>query len=73
MAVKMLSTTEIWAAGGDMSTFVGQFMHSTDGGNTWAIETLAGAYGNDLTFADAGHGWASVFLQTDVSSYAIFA
>jgi len=73
MAVKMLSTTEIWAAGGDMSSFTGQFMHSTDGGNTWTIDTLAGAYGNALSFVDASHGWSTVFLQTDVSSYAVFA
>jgi photosystem II stability/assembly factor-like uncharacterized protein len=47
---KMLSTTEIWVAGGHLSAvnFEGRFWHSTDGGATWVKEAHKAIYVLDL-------------------------
>jgi len=61
MALRFLSDTEVWAAGGDMGDdFTGYFWHSTDGGNSWDDSAqVPGIFGNCLTFPSKTHAFAT--------------
>lgn len=72
MDMRFISKTEGWAAGGDMQNFQGYFLHTTDGGRTWQIETVPGVYGNSIDFPDSTHGFATAFTVTDQSSVLAF-
>lgn len=64
------SGAEVWAAGGQLAQedFVGYFWHSTDGGQTWANETLSGVYGSDLSFPTSSTGFAAALTENSGSS-----
>jgi len=73
MAINMISATEGWAAGGILdSSFDGEWLHTTNGGQSWVPTTLKGVYGNDLSFVQTGGGnyvgWATAFTVTSLSS-----
>lgn len=61
-AVKMLSDTEAWVAGGHphAPNFEGHLFHTLDGGSTWTKEVKAGAYfvSMDMLSADSGYAVA---------------
>jgi len=73
MAVHALSATEYWAGGGELDAkFVGVFLHSTDGGNTWTNQTVHNIYVDDIDFGDTTHGWASTLDKNSQSGLANF-
>jgi len=72
MAVRYVSATELWAAGGSfVSGLPGHFHHSTDGGKTWTLDTVMGAYGTSLSFAN-GNGYATIMTPMQVSGVATY-
>jgi len=73
MAINMISATEGWAAGGQLdASFDGEWLHTSNGGQTWTATTLQGVYGNDLSFVTTGRssyvGWATAFTEESLSS-----
>lgn len=72
MGISYVSATEIWASGGEMvSGIPGLYHHSTDGGKTWTTDTLAGAYGTSLSFAN-GVGMATIMTPMQVCGLALY-
>jgi len=74
MAVRYVAEGEIWAAGGnlDSTNFMGFFWHSTDGGQTWTYDSVAGVYANTMAFVDTEHAFATAFNYASVSSFMVF-
>jgi len=73
MAISMMSTTEGWAAGGVLdANFDGEWLYTSNGGQTWTATTIHGVYGNDLSFVSTGAnsyvGWATAFTEQSLSS-----
>ena len=55
-----------------VSGIPGHFHHSTDGGKTWTLQTVNGAYGTSLSFGN-GVGYATVMTPEDTCSVATLA
>ncbi len=54
----MMSETEAWLVGSaQLTTNVGDVLHTTDGGVTWSKTELATSQFNAVYFLDANHGW----------------
>jgi photosystem II stability/assembly factor-like uncharacterized protein len=65
-----------WYAGGGalVSQFniTGHFPHSTDGGNTWNVETLKKVYVTDIAMVDGSHGWATTIEEDEQCGLAVW-
>lgn len=73
LAVDMVSETEVWAAGGNLDTdFLGYFWHSLDGGKTWSNQTVAGVYGNAMSFPNSSRGYATAFNFESNSAFLTY-
>jgi hypothetical protein len=74
MDVKFVGPKEAWAVGGDMQTFTGFFLHTTDGGLTWdQSSNVDGVYANSLSFPlGASRGYAGAFTSNDQSSVLVY-
>jgi len=74
LALRWIDANNGWAAGGNLGAFgiTGYFWQTTDGGKTWANQTVAGQYGNDMAFPSASKGYAVAFNQMDESSLLVF-
>lgn len=72
MDIRFISATEGWAAGGDMENWQGYYLHTTDQGRTWTVETVDGLYANSIDFPDPAHGFSTAFTETDMSSVLAF-
>jgi hypothetical protein len=69
------SPGEWFAGGGDLPSqfnITGTFPHSTDGGQTWNVETLKKVYVTDLSIVDASHGWGSTIEEDEQSGLVIY-
>jgi photosystem II stability/assembly factor-like uncharacterized protein len=68
------SSGEWWAGGGLLPSqfnITGTFPHSTDGGNSWTMETLKKVYITDLSIVDAAHGWGTSIEEDQQSGLVI--
>lgn len=72
MSMTAVGPSEFWAGGGNMDAlnFLGIFLHSVDGGNTWTNQTVKSIYVDDMTFGDSTHGWASTLDRNSLSGLA---
>jgi len=73
-AVKMLSETEVWAAGGHPtpgSDFEGRFWHSLDGGLTWAKTAFPGTYIVSMDM-QAKSGYAVALTDSNPAGLKLF-
>jgi len=65
-----------WYAGGGalVSQFniTGHFPHSTDGGQTWTMDTLKRVYVTDIAIVDGGHGWATFIQENTECGLAVW-
>lgn len=70
-AVRMLSTTEIWVGGGQMTpkNVVGSYYHTTDGGETWTMTEFGGMV---MDFSFRGGIGYSAYMTPQYNSVAVY-
>jgi hypothetical protein len=64
MGCKMLSDSEAWVSGGTLENgaLTGHYYHTTNGGQTWELQTLPQAFSMDLSFA-GGVGYSTAVAE----------
>ena len=70
MGVRDLDGKEGWAVGGN--GFSALFLHTTDGGLTWANEPVAGLHCLGVDFADPTNGYAICRNQLHETPVAVY-